>query len=95
MGVKLATQILIAMFLGVVVGILFRENAVILQPIGDVFIRLLKMIIVPLVFSSLVVGVINLGNVQSLGRLGTRTFLFYLSTTVFYFFFSFFMEIYS
>ncbi|RAP31562.1 dicarboxylate/amino acid:cation symporter [Candidatus Marinamargulisbacteria bacterium SCGC AG-343-D04] len=82
MGNKLTTQILVAMVLGVVVGILFRESAAFLQPVGDVFIRLLKMIIVPLVFSSLVVGVVSLGSVQNLGRLGTRTFFYYLVTTI-------------
>ena len=82
MDMKLATRILFAMFLGVITGILLREQAAIFQPIGDVFIRLLKMIIVPLVFSSLVVGVINLGNVQSLGRLGARTFFYYMVTTI-------------
>lgn len=82
MNYKLPAQIMVAMVLGIVAGVLFRENAVIFQPIGDIFIRLLKMIIVPLVFGSLVVGVVSLANVQSLGRLGARTFLYYLSTTV-------------
>lgn len=82
MNFKLPTQIVIAMFFGVIAGVLLRENAVVFQPIGDLFIRLLKMIIVPLIFSSLVCGIVSLGNVQSLGRLGTRTFFYYLSTTV-------------
>lgn len=82
MNFKLPTQIVISMILGVLTGVLLRENAVIFQPVGDMFIRLLKMIIVPLIFSSLVVGVVSLGNVQSLGRLGTRTFFYYLATTV-------------
>lgn len=79
---RLTTQILIGMVLGVIVGILFRDTAVIFQPVGDAFIRLLKMIIVPLVFSSLVVGVVSLGTVQNLGRLGARTFFYYLATTL-------------
>jgi len=82
MNFKLPTQIMFAMLLGVIVGILFRENALIFEPLGNVFIRLLKMIIVPIIFSSLVVGVVSLGSVQSLGRLGTRTFLYYMVTTV-------------
>ena len=79
---NLQTQIMIAMILGVISGVIFREHILIIQPIGEIFIQLLKMIIVPLIFSSLVVGVMSLGSVQSLGRLGTRTFLYYLSTTV-------------
>ncbi|MBH38181.1 dicarboxylate/amino acid:cation symporter [bacterium] len=82
MNFKLPTQIMFAMLLGVITGILFREQAVIFEPLGNIFIRLLKMIIVPIIFSSLVVGVVSLGNVQSLGRLGTRTFLYYMVTTI-------------
>ncbi|MBA95591.1 MAG: dicarboxylate/amino acid:cation symporter [Rickettsiales bacterium] len=82
MNFKLPTQIMFAMLLGVIVGILFREHALIFEPLGNVFIRLLKMIIVPIIFSSLVVGVVSLGSVQSLGRLGMRTFLYYMVTTI-------------
>ncbi len=81
MNYKLTTQILIAMILGVFCGVLFQENTIIFKPIGDMFIRLLNMVMLPLVFASLVVGVVNLGNVQSLGRLGTRTSIYYISTT--------------
>ncbi len=52
-----------------------------LKPIGDLFMRLIKMVIVPLVFSSLLVGVAGLGDVRKLGRLGGRTLLLYLCTT--------------
>ena len=53
----------------------------ILGPIGDVFMRLLKMVIVPLVFSSLLVGVASLGDIRKLGRLGSRTIGLYIGTT--------------
>ncbi len=52
-----------------------------LQPFGDLFMRLLKMVIIPLVFASLLVGVANLGDVRKLGRLGGLTLLIYLATT--------------
>ena len=81
MNYKLTTQILIAMIVGVCTGLLLRENAVVFQPLGDLFISLLNMVMLPLVFASLVVGVVNLGSVQSLGRLGARTSIYYLSTT--------------
>jgi Na+/H+-dicarboxylate symporter len=82
MKMKLHTQIFLGIILGLFCGILFRENAVIFQPIGDMFIRLLRMVVIPIIFSSLVVGVLNLGNVKSLGRLGGRTFVYYLTTTL-------------
>ena len=51
------------------------------KPIGDLFMRLLKMVIVPLVFSSLLVGVASLGDVRKLGRMGGKTLGLYLMTT--------------
>ena len=51
------------------------------RPIGLIFLRLLKMLVVPLVFASLVVGVFSLGDIRRLGRVGLRTFGYYLVTT--------------
>jgi proton glutamate symport protein len=82
MKVKLHTQVFLGIILGVFCGILLRENATLLQPIGDIFIQLLRMMIIPIVFSSLVVGVISLGSIQGLGQLGARTFIYYIVTTV-------------
>ena len=53
----------------------------ILRPIGQVFMRLIKMVVVPLVFASLLVGVAGLGDIRKLGRLGSRTLGLYLGTT--------------
>lgn len=50
--------------------------------VGSMFIRLLKMIIIPLIVASLVSGVASLGDARSLGRLGGKTFLYYMCTTV-------------
>jgi len=50
--------------------------------IGDLFIRLLEMLIVPLIMASMVTGVVSIGNVRSLGRIGFRTFAYYLATTL-------------
>lgn len=52
------------------------------KPMGDIFVRLLKMIAVPLVFSSLLVGVASLHDVRKLSRIGGRTILIYLGTTI-------------
>lgn len=52
-----------------------------LRPVGTAFMRLIKMVIVPLVFASLVVGVASLGDVRKLGRLGAKTLGLYLMTT--------------
>ncbi len=52
-----------------------------IAPVGELFMRLIQMVIVPLVFCSLLVGVAGLGDVRKLGRLGGRTLLLYMATT--------------
>jgi proton glutamate symport protein len=78
---KVHTQILIAIVLGVVVGILLGEKAAHIKIVGDLFIRLLKAIIIPLILASMVAGIVSLGDVRKLGRIGLRTFIYYMATT--------------
>jgi len=85
-GIPLHTKILIGLALGVVAGISVNEflggdnpRVVwivdnITQPVGQLFLRLLLMIVVPLVFSSLVVGVAGIGDIRKLGRVGLKSF---------------------
>jgi len=80
--IKLHWQILIAFVLAIIIGISLPEQAGYLRWLGDLFLRALKMIIVPLVFSSIVSGVANLGSGNSLGRLGIKTITYYISTSV-------------
>ncbi len=82
MKVKIHTQILIAIILGVLAGLLLKENARHLKIVGDIFIRLLRMIIIPLIMASMVAGIVSIGNVRSLGRIGFRTFAYYMVTTL-------------
>jgi proton glutamate symport protein len=76
----LAFQILIGLVLGILVGWIFYGDpavATYLQPVGDIFIRLIKMIVVPIVLSTLIVGVANAGDVKKVGRLGVKTLLYF------------------
>ncbi len=82
MKIKIHNQILIAIILGVAVGCLLGPGAGHLAIIGDIFIRLLRMIIIPLIVASMVSGVVSIGNVRNLGRIGFRTFTYYLATTL-------------
>ena len=79
--VPLIWKIAIGFVLGIIAGALFKDKAAILAPIGKIFITLLKMLIVPLVFSSLVVGTASLGDPRKLGRIGAKTIGLYLITT--------------
>lgn len=78
---SLGTRILIWMGIGVLGGVLFGEAATRVQPLGDLFIRLLLMAAIPLVFFNLIAGLTSLADVSILGRLGLRTLGFYLLTT--------------
>ncbi|MEA1130588.1 cation:dicarboxylate symporter family transporter, partial [Klebsiella pneumoniae] len=48
-----------------------------LQPAGDIFIRLIKMIVIPIVISSLIVGIAGVGDAKKLGRIGVKTILYF------------------
>mgnify|MGYP001366913065 CR=1 FL=1 len=79
---KMHTKIFIAMIIGGCCGWIFPELTIIYKPIGTLFIRALKLLIVPLVFASLVSGIVSLGNVSKLGKMGAKTFLYFMTTTM-------------
>lgn len=82
----LATQIFVALVLGIVVGIGFHGNAsavAVITPIGDIFIHLIKMIVVPIVISALIVSIAGVGDIKKLGKLGGKSILYFeVVTTV-------------
>ncbi|HDR52857.1 MAG TPA: dicarboxylate/amino acid:cation symporter [Mariniphaga anaerophila] len=78
---KLHWQILIAFILAVLFGYFVPEGIQYVSWIGDIFLRALKMIIIPLVFSSIISGVTSMGDGKNLGRLGAKTMLYYLATS--------------
>jgi Na+/H+-dicarboxylate symporter len=82
MKVKLWIKVFIAIVLGVVVGLVFGPTAGILKPIGTLFINLLSMLVVPLVFSSMVMGIASTPDTKKLGRIGGITLLLYAVTTL-------------
>jgi len=79
---KVHSQILIAIVLGVAAGLLLGEKTGHIKGVGDIFIRLLKMIIIPLILASMVAGIVSLGDVRKPGRIGLRTFIYYTATTL-------------
>ena len=74
-------KIVIGMILGITVGIIFGEDAVILKPIGSLFVNTIKMLIVPLVFCSIIVGITSMQDTSKMGRIGFKAVLFYLLST--------------
>ncbi|BAN45821.1 glutamate/aspartate:proton symporter GltP [Metapseudomonas resinovorans] len=88
---SLAWQILIGLVLGIAIGALLNHFSAekawwianVLQPAGDIFIRLIKMIVIPIVVASLIVGIAGVGDAKKLGRIGFKTILYFeIITTV-------------
>lgn len=82
MQLSLSTKVFIGFAVGIAIGIFFKEQALLVKPIGDLFLNLIKMIVVPLVFFSIVSGISNMGDIQKLKRVGSKTLFFYLVTTL-------------
>ena len=89
--VSLAWQILLALVLGILLGSYLHYHAEsrdwlisnLLTPAGDIFIHLIKMIVVPIVISTLVVGIAGVGDAKQLGRIGAKTIIYFeVITTV-------------
>jgi dicarboxylate/amino acid:cation (Na+ or H+) symporter, DAACS family len=91
-GMPLHTKIMLGLFLGAATGVFSNlmwtdaprliwlvDNVA--QPIGQIFLRMLFMVVVPLVFTTLALGVAGLGDVRRLGRVGARTFAVFITTT--------------
>ncbi len=80
--IALWKRILSAMVVGAVVGVLWGPDAESIGWIGDLFIRLIFMIVVPLVFVTIVSGVVSMGDPSKLGSLGVKTIILYMLTTL-------------
>ncbi len=80
----LSVQMGIGLGAGILAGILAQDSTLgvtVFKPLGDIFIRLIRMVVVPLVFATLVAGAAGISDTAKLGRLATKTLLFYLFTT--------------
>jgi Na+/H+-dicarboxylate symporter len=74
-------QILIAFILSIVVGIMYPAFAKSIKPLGDIFITLIKMIIVPVIFCTITTGIAGMGDMQKLKRVGTKMLVVYVGMT--------------
>ncbi|HIO91043.1 MAG TPA: dicarboxylate/amino acid:cation symporter [Campylobacterales bacterium] len=76
-------QVIIAIILGIVVGLYIPAIATSLKFIGVVFVNLLKMLVVPLIFASIFTAIAGLGGIEKLKKKGVKTLFFYILTTAF------------
>lgn len=82
---KLTTKIFIGLLIGVVIGLFLTNNeeiAVMFQPLGDIYIRLISLVMVPLVFTSLLLGVSSVTDIKKVGKIGLSTIVYFMGTTL-------------
>lgn len=80
---KLTLFIFLSLIAGVIFGWLCPEQASKMQPLADMFLRMVKMIIAPLIFATLVVGIAGHGDIKNLGKIGLKTIIYFEIITTF------------
>ncbi len=78
---KLTLYIFIALISGILFGWLLPQYAVKMQPLGEIFLKMVKMIIAPLIFATLTVGIAGHGDVKSLGKIGLKALIYFEAAT--------------
>ncbi len=80
---SVTTQIFVGLVLGIAVGYLWPSFGVAVKPLADAFLRMIKMIIAPLLFATLVVGIAGTGDMKAMGRIGLKAIVYFeLATTI-------------
>lgn len=77
----LSFQILVAMLLGVAVGWIWPQSADAIKPLGDLFIRLVRMVVAPIIFCTVVHGIASAGQAKSVGRVAVKSIVYFLCIT--------------
>ena len=80
--IQIYNKILIGLILGIIAGIVFKAPIAEVKPVGTAFIRMIRMIIIPLVFASLLIGTASM-DPKKMGRIGVKTLVYYLAYTAF------------
>jgi Na+/H+-dicarboxylate symporter len=80
---KLWHKVTIGLFAGIICGSIFGEKTVYIKPMGDLFINLIKMVVAPLIFFSLISGITSMTDSAALGRIGVKSCIAFISTTAF------------
>jgi aerobic C4-dicarboxylate transport protein len=70
-------QVLVAVVVGVLVGVYFPETGAALKPLGDGFVRLIRMALAPIIFGTIVVGIARMENLHEIGRVGVRALVYF------------------
>jgi aerobic C4-dicarboxylate transport protein len=74
---SLYVQVLCGIALGALLGFIFPQYGVAMRPLGDGFIKLIRMLIAPIIFATVVVGIAKMGDIKAVGRIGIRALLYF------------------
>jgi aerobic C4-dicarboxylate transport protein len=80
---NLTVQVIIGIILGIIVGFLFPEFGAKLKVLADAFIKLIKMVIAPIIFFTVVIGIGNMGDLKKVGRIGGKALIYFEIVTTF------------
>src|SRR3954471_1670974 len=80
---NLTFQVLVAITLGVLLGLFFPATGRAMKPLGDTFINLVKMVIAPVIFLTIVLGIANMSDLRKVGRVGGKALLYFEIVTTF------------
>src|SRR5437763_5030077 len=76
-------QIFVGLLVGIAIGYFWPAAGVAIKPLADAFLRMIKMIIAPLIFSTLVVGIAGTGDIKAMGRIGLKALVYFeIATTL-------------
>lgn len=70
-------QVIVGIIIGIMLGIFNPDVAVLMKPLGDGFIKLIKMLIAPIIFATVVVGIANMGDLKKVGRVGLKAIIYF------------------
>ena len=74
---NLTFRVLVAITLGVILGVVAPDAAKAMRPLGDTFVNLVKMVIAPIVFFTIVLGIATLGDLKRVGRVGGKALIYF------------------
>lgn len=79
---SMSAKVFLGFGIGIVLGMIFQKDILFVKPVGDIFLKLIQMIVIPLIFCSIISGIASIGDIGKLRRIGTKVMGFYIVTTI-------------
>ena len=79
---SMSAKVFLGFGIGIVLGMIFQKDILFVKPVGDIFLKLIQMIVIPLIVCSIISGIASIGDIGKLRRIGTKVMGFYIVTTI-------------